>query len=517
MGKFGSKRTPVQVKSPVRAAGRETRTFEGGVAYERDAKSDLFLLAATNMVGEETFYERAQDRDERFVKLVHTVTREDPKWVERFIPYLRNEMLMRSASIVVACEYVAAGGPNVSAVIDSACQRADEPAEILGYCWKTFGKGSHAGINRGLAAAAQRLYTQRAALKYDGTDRAIRMGDVIELAHPSPVTDEQRWLFAYLLDVRHHPEAVRVNVPLNTLVSKHRSMMAIPTDERRRALRSGLNLSEAGVTWERLSSWLNGPMDAEAWESVIPAMGYMALLRNLRNFDQAGISAPMAQRVIDKLSNPEEVARSRQLPFRFFSAYKATMNLRWAPALETAMGHSMRNVPPLRGRTLVVVDVSGSMSATISGKSSVARYEVGAVFASAVFAATNGAADLVAFGTNSAQLSLPRGASPMRVADELARSNAMYGLGHGTYIFDAIRRHYAGHDRVVVFTDEQGHDTTHSGLNDIPLVYTWNLAGYAPSMTRAGASGRHTFGGFSDAAFRMLPMIEAGRSSDWPF
>ena len=31
-------------------------------------------------------------------------------------------------------------------------------------------------------------------------------------------------------------------------------------------------------------------MDAEAWEAVIPSMGVMALVRNLRNFDQAGIA-----------------------------------------------------------------------------------------------------------------------------------------------------------------------------------------------------------------------------------
>lgn len=246
-------------------------------------------------------------------------------------------------------------------------------------------------------------------------------------------------------------------------------------------------------------------------------MRYMALLRNLRNFDEAGISRVAAHNVAAKLMDPSEVEKSRQLPFRFFSAYNATMNTRWSPALEDAMQHSLRNVPQLPGRTLILVDVSGSMDAAISAKSVVKRYEIGAVFAAGVFAQSH--ADLVAFGTDSVRLPIPGTASPLRVAHELARAQSQYNIGHGTNIFSAIRQHYAGHDRVVVFTDEQGQDTTRDGLADVPvpLIYTWNLAGYAPSAFRAGESGRHTFGGFTDAAFRMLPMLERGRHADWPF
>ena len=64
-------------------------------------------------------------------------------------------------------------------------------------------------------------------------------------------------------------------------------------------------------------------------------MGYMALLRNLRNFDQAGVSDEVAATVAAQLADPDEVARSRQLPMRFLSAYRAAPSLRWAYALET--------------------------------------------------------------------------------------------------------------------------------------------------------------------------------------
>src|SRR5690349_15254613 len=133
MGKLASY-APSPVRGAVRtvSASPDAVTYEGGQGYSRDPKSELFLLAAVNMVGEDTFYEGASERDTRFRGLIAQVTKADPGWIARFVPYLRNTMNMRSASIVMAVEYVIAGGPNGRAVIDSAISRADEPAEVLG-------------------------------------------------------------------------------------------------------------------------------------------------------------------------------------------------------------------------------------------------------------------------------------------------------------------------------------------------------------------------------------------------
>jgi hypothetical protein len=48
-------------------------------------------------------------------------------------------------------------------------------------------------------------------------------------------------------------------------------------------------------------------------------------------------------------------------------------------------------------------------------------------------------------------------------------------------------------------------------------VYMWNMAGYKPGAMPSGKSGRHTFGGLTDAAFRMVPLLEAGRDATWPW
>ncbi|HEY5984959.1 MAG TPA: TROVE domain-containing protein, partial [Streptosporangiaceae bacterium] len=145
----------------------------------------------------------------------------------------------------------------------------------------------------------------------------------------------------------------------------------MPAERRREWLVSTLSasavLQEAGMKWSDLDGWLQGPMDAAAWQAVIPSMGYMALLRNLRNFDAAGVPDEVAQRVARRLADPEQVAKSKQLPIRFYTAFKATKSLRWAWALERAVNASLANVPRLGGRTLILVDCSNSMTPSWSG------------------------------------------------------------------------------------------------------------------------------------------------------
>ena len=269
MSKFsGTRRRPLRTNlaAPVRTTGRHTLTHEGGLAHVRDPESELFLLAATNMVGEDTFYEGASARDARFVALVHHVTAANPAFVAGLAPYLRTTLLMRSAAVVMAAEYVAAGGPHGRAVVDGVLQRADEPAELLGYWLTTRGRNVPMPIKRGVADAARRLYTERAAVRYDGLSRQVRMADVIELAHPQPRDDGQSALFRWLLDRRHHDDAL-ANVDRLPVLAAAAALDAVPVDDRRSVLRERgpAALAAAGFSWERLSGWLPGGMDAEAW------------------------------------------------------------------------------------------------------------------------------------------------------------------------------------------------------------------------------------------------------------
>jgi hypothetical protein len=309
----------------------ELVTAEGAPGLARAPRTELFLLGVSNMVGEETFYEGAADRDARFRELVATVAVADPDWFARFVPWLRTGAMLRSASVVAALEgaraQVKAGIPGSRSIVDSALQRADEPGEALAYWLGRHGRTLPKPVKRGIADAAVRLYHERSLLKYDSDRNAVRFGDVIDLTHPSARDERQGDLFRHALDRRHQrdnplPESL-------TLLAARAELMALPV-ERRQEITDPAVLGAAGMTWEALAGWRQTAMDAAAWEAIIPSMGYLALLRNLRNFDEAGVGDAVAETVAAKLSDPGEVARSRVLPMRFLSAYNAAPSLRWA-------------------------------------------------------------------------------------------------------------------------------------------------------------------------------------------
>jgi hypothetical protein len=132
------------------------------------------------------------------------------------------------------------------------------------------------------------------------------------------------------------------------------------------------------LTWESELS-ANGN-NKETWEKLIDSgkVGYMAMLRNLRNIVNAG--PDNVGKVWETIADPERVRKSRQLPFRFLSAYKslpAAVGSKSLDALEDAVEASCANIPHLPGRTVIAVDISGSMSCNVSAKSDVRCYEVG--------------------------------------------------------------------------------------------------------------------------------------------
>ncbi|MEU7869902.1 TROVE domain-containing protein [Dactylosporangium sp. NPDC049140] len=500
------------------AVERPVVTEEGAPGFVREPRLELFLLAVSNMVGEDTFYEAAADRDARFRDLVAAVAVADPGWFARFVPWLRTGAMLRSASVVAALEgaraQVAAGIPGSRAVVDSALQRADEPGEALAYWLGRYGRSLPKPVKRGIADAAVRLYHERSLLKYDTDGRAVRFGDVIELTHPVARDERQGRLFRHALDRRHRADAA-VPAALPTVAARA-ELMAVPV-HRRAAIDDPAVLRAAGMTWEALAGWRQSTMDATAWESAIPSMGYFALLRNLRNFDEAGVSDTAAAAVAARLSDPAEVAASRVLPMRFLSAYNAVPDSRWSGVLERALQHALPNVPALGGRLLVLIDTSSSMDSPFSRDGSLRCWDAAAVFGIAL-AARAQEATIVSFSTDSRWFPEVAGEPVLAAVRRFKRDG--YFFAGGTFTAQAVREHYRGHDRVVILTDEQAHlHGSWSVVATVPQrvpVYTWNLAGYRVGHAPAGPF-RHTFGGLSDGAFAMIPLVEAGEGGGWPF
>jgi hypothetical protein len=524
MAKFNTKQNTRNVKptTPVRTASAapDLRTNEGAVAWSREPKSELFLLGVANFVNEDTFYEDKLKRDKRFESLVTQVATTDPKWLEGFFPWLRFEANMRSAPVIGAAiaakSMLGTKAPGGRAIVAKSLGRADEPGEFLSYWISRWGDKLPKSVKRGLADAVVKLYTQRNLLKYDTAGKGLRFSNVIQLVHPAPQTVEQRELFKFAME-RVYKDNVELPETLKVAKAENRfrKEIADPAFDWdhffTRTDRSNV-LKAAGITWEDLLPRVPERFKAQAWEALIPTMGYMALLRNLRNFDEAGISAAVRKQVTDRLADPKQVARSKQFPFRFLSAYRSVRSLNWGPALEAALDASLANVPEFDGRMLVLVDRSGSMFSGMSGNSEVTMADQAALFGVAVAMRNVGRVNLVEFGTTSKEVKLHRGDSMLRSA------TARFGNLGGTYLAQATRAHYAGQDRVIVITDEQYHDGSAGSV--IPAhvpVYTFNLAGYKPAGGVSGQSNRHTFGGLTDKAFKLIPMLEAAQSQRWPW
>ena len=249
------------------------------------------------------------------------------------------------------------------------------------------------------------------------------------------------------------------------------------------------------------------------------------MLRNLRNFDDAGISDVSFRHVARKLTSLHEVANSRQFPYRFLSAYNASQDSdRWRTVIGEALDASTANIPALPGSTLVLVDTSASMEDVMSAKSTVRRVDAGALFAAAAAhaaARTPGArVDLYGFAGDWGRgrvvfaQDIPKGSSVMSTVTKLR--GRIGEAGHGTMIGEALQATYAGHDRVMIFTDEQGADDASGIVPDRVPVYAFDLGGYASTSFPAGPN-RFQLAGVSDSVFDMLPILEVGRDGTWPF
>lgn len=560
-----AQRPVVQATSPMRTSGGiiaqpTARTFEGGPAWEKDAKTDLFIRATSSFHGREgSFYESGDERDDKLRTLVRQVTLEDPDWVFEFARWLRGPGNIRTAALVIAAEFVKTrldaglhgtagtrvGEPGTQwatvssrAIIDAVCQRADEPGELLAYWQYRYGNQAARAVKgiqpspklpmplkRGLADAAARMYWEGSLLKYDTGSHVVRFADILELCHVRPHVDKASWqgdLFRHAIDRRHKRE--NTDIPASLAKIQHNGWIRAQAQLDPSILLDPEHLKNAGMTWEDALSLAGSKVDkAKLWEAMIPNMGYMALLRNLRNFDEAGISNTAVRQVLATLEDPNQVMKSRQLPFRFYSAFKNAPNLRWGPALQSALDVCLPNIPEMPGRSLILIDTSGSMGYQVSDKSSITCIESAALFGAALALKNQRDATLVQYASTSEPIAIPRGGSVLTFVQKImGLSNR---CGWGTNIAGAIRDNYTSdYDRVIVLSDGQGtseYGNKAAGVgSSVPKdkpVYVFNIQGYTQSPMPTGGAARFDLGGLTDATFALIPRLEAGVSGVWPW
>ena len=375
------------------------RTHEGGPARVISPELALRRSILACMLWEDEFYEEGVAIAVRIRELVPKV---DAAKVAALAVEARTAMKLRHVPLLLVREMArhATHRALVAETMTSVIQRADELAEFVAIYWKE-GRAPLSGqVKKGLAASFPK-FDEYALAKYDRAG-VVRLRDVLFLCHAKPRDAEQAALWKRLIN----------------------SELATP-DTWEVALSSG---GDKRAHWERLL--------------VERKLGALALLRNLRNMKDAGVSEGLVVSALD------EMKTERVLPFRFLAA------ARYAPQLEAelerALFRAVADSAPLEGHTVVLVDVSGSMVAPLSRRSEMLRTD--AAYGLAVLLREIAEKVSIYTFSNDAKRIPARRGFALRDAMEASQPHGGTRLGAA---LDSIKEDY---DRVVVVTDEQSHD-----------------------------------------------------------
>ena len=492
------------------------QTHEGGEGRKAEVREELAMLALSSFLSD-SFYERGGDTVTRMQKLVAKAPK---NFVTQLARVARQEFNMRTTPAALLGFYTLEHGqPKDGRVIRDVFFRGDEIGDYLATVasFSDNKKVIPSAVRFGRAVLQDRL-TERAALRYNNFNRDWSLAKAIRITHArAESTAEKRALFDFVLLWKSEGS---LSAAWEKLPEEARALLPV--------ILKAVNGSEDGgeISWERSRS------AGASWESVVDNMGYMALLRNLRNFFE---KVPASDKdfwnlVANRLADPLEVSKSRQLPFRFLSAHRAITGVErytWynpqaasgfrdhdkyaliTNALSEALDASVGNLPTFQGRTLIVVDTSGSMDATVSGKSEISYLDIGTLFGAAMFRAQEG--EVVCFGTTAKLVPLNKNHSVLANQARLSDANLRSKLGYGTNMSTAFAQvNVKDFDNIVVFSDMQIHDQIRSALRGYTgNVYSVNLAAYEAQMARVGGNF-YTIGGWADSTLKLMSMLSEG-------
>ena len=422
------------------------RTHEGAPAVTISPEAALRRSVLACMLWENEFYESGETIAARIRALVPQV---EPATVAALAVEARTAMKLRHAPLLLAREMAryATHRSLVAETLVRVIQRADELAEFVAIYWADGRTPLAASVKKGLAAAFT-SFEEYALAKYDRTG-AVRLRDVLFLCHARPRDTAQAELWKRLAA----------------------GELATP-DTWEVALSSG---GDKRAHWERLL--------------VGGRLGALALLRNLRNMKAAGVSEDYIAAAL------ETMRTDRVLPFRFLAA--ARYAPQWEPNLERAMFRSLGEADRLAGRTVLLVDVSGSMVAPLSARSTMLRTD--AAYGLAVLL-TEVAEKVSVYTFSDACAAIPpRRGFALRDAMEVSQRHGGTRLGAA---LDSIREQY---DRIIVITDEQSHDRVGAPRGRgymINVASARNGVGYGPWTH---------IDGFSEAVIDYIREIEGTR------
>lgn len=448
-----------------RVVSRPVKNLAGGKAFSMDAKTELVHAVLTTFL-EDKFYESGPDRLNRIVALVGKV---NPEFVAKLAIVARKEFNLRSVTHLLLGElsHVHNGDGLVKSAIVESAIRPDDLTEIASYLEGNLPKQ----VKRGIRNALLKFNPYQLA-KYKGEGKGISLVDLFNLTHPNPkfASKEQKKAWKQLIEGK--------------LASFD--------------------------TWEtELSNAKDDKGRKKALESLIAEdkMGYMALLRNLNNLIKYDVNKKTIDRVIEKLTDEDEVHNSKQLPFRFYTAYQnVTGNREFKDAISEAMDIALDNTPELKGKTLIAVDVSGSMSGDPIQKAS--------IFAATLMKA-NKRADVVLYDTRIREVELSSRIPVIDLADKVMKL-ATGGGTETSLVFKWAKKEGKEYDRIIILSDNESwneysvQDVYKDVKEDIgdPFVYAIDIQGYGTKDIKGGRVFHLT--GWSDRLLDFIGRMEEG-------
>lgn len=467
-------------------------THEGSLAERPDALQELRRTLSTCMLFENTFYEGGDSIANRLKELAGKVPRE-----VLFVETLRakNELHLRHAPLWMAVQAVRLHkGKLTGNLVCEVIQRADELAEIVSLYYKSNGKRVPLAkqLKRGIAMAFNKFNAYQLA-KYN-RDGAVKLRDVMFLVHPKP-------------DDSHNAPVVET-APVNRKGYRRGETLRSTTPKSEAWGKLVQGTLESPDTWE---VELSQSKDKKAsWERLLVdgRLGSLALIRNLRNMLEARVDRTMIGQALNTAKT------DKILPFQFIAAANNAPPLE--AAIEAAMLKSLATYQKLPGKTLLVIDISGSMRGTLAGKSQLTRVD-----------AANGIAILVRELAEHATIYATAGDDMRRkhatdvvparrgfaLSDAIAKLNNKLG-GGGIFIvqcMDYIAEREEMFDRVIVVTDEQDCDLRPEGAAGRAKLlgkrnYIINVAPYKNGVSTEGKWTR--INGFSPAVIEWIRQEE---------
>ena len=378
------------------------RTHEGAPARHISPELQLRRSVLACLLWESQFYEDGVEIAGRIAELVPKVAAEK---VAALAIEAREQMKLRHAPLMLVREMARHKTHRglVSGTLARVIQRADELAEFVAIYWKDGRVPLSGQVKKGLSAAFPKFDEYQLA-KYD-RGGPIKLRDVLFLCHAKPRDEAQAGIWKKLIWGR------------------------LTTPD----------------TWEVALS--SGTDKREAWERLLreQKLGALALLRNLRNMREAGVEESLILSALGSMSI------ARVLPFRFLAA--ARYAPQWEEALEQAMFKAIAGSDKWAGKSVVLVDVSGSMTGQLARRSEMQRTD--AAYGLAVL--LREIAEKVAvysFSDNLVEVPPRRGFALRDAIDRSQRHNSTQ-LGKAVEILNRNEKY----ERLVVITDEQAHES----------------------------------------------------------